>query len=229
MTYSFLQSRISLLVLIVLFITPAHAETIKYVSDSLTIPMRSGTTNRHKILKFLPSGTKLQVQETNEDASYLFVITPEGKEGWVETRLVMGEPSARDQIITMSSKLETMGDRISKLKKSLSENKNLIQQMEKQNNVLESQNQALRDELENLKATAARPIALSQKNKELETQISQIKNTNQKLSQENAQLNDKNIKEWFVIGAAVSMGSLFFGLIIPRIRWRKKESWGGGF
>ncbi|MCW9013070.1 MAG: TIGR04211 family SH3 domain-containing protein [Gammaproteobacteria bacterium] len=215
--------------MLALFIAPLQAETVAYVSDSLTIPMRSGTTNRHKILKFLPSGTQLKIQQTSEDGSYVKVITPEDKEGWVEVAHIMDQPSAREQMIVLNKKLDDMQSKISNLKTSLSENKNLLKQYENQNTTLDEQNKALRRELSTLKKTASNPIAVAEKNKSLENQITDISNKNEQLMQENARLNDNSIKEWFMIGAAVSLGSLFLGLIIPRISWRKKESWGSNF
>ena len=208
---------------------PSHAESVGYVSDSLTIPMRTGTTNRHKILKFLVSGTRLEILEESEDGSYIRVRTPEDKEGWVERKLVMSEASARDQIISINQKMETMKSKVSELRSTLAEKNNQLKQYEKQNGVLEQENNTLRANLASLKKTAANPIAIAEKNASLEEQISNMKTRNQELQAENARLNDKNIKEWFMIGAAVSLGSLFFGLIIPRIQWRKKESWGGSF
>ena len=56
-----------------------------------------------------------------------------------------------------------------------------------------------------------------------------LRNENKNLISENAQLNDNSPKKWFIIGAAVALGSLVLGMIIPNIRWRKKDSWGGSF
>ena len=79
---------------IAIFNSPAAiAEKVRYVSDTLTSPMRSGTTTRHNILKFLPSGTPVKILEIAEEEGYSRVIA-EDMEGWVENNRLMDEPSA---------------------------------------------------------------------------------------------------------------------------------------
>ena len=47
----------------------------------------------------------------------------------------------------------------------------------------------------------------------------------QTLQQENEGLKDRTARDWFMVGAAVVLLGIIVGLIIPRIRWRKKSSW----
>lgn len=47
--------------------TQLFAKNIQYVSDELTIPMRTGPTTSHKILKFLTSGTMVDVLDVSDD------------------------------------------------------------------------------------------------------------------------------------------------------------------
>ena len=50
----------------------------------------------------------------------------------------------------------------------------------------------------------------------------------EELKQENRELENDSDQKWFMIGAGVTLVSLFIGLIIPNIRWRKKDSWSSG-
>ena len=47
----------------------------------------------------------------------------------------------------------------------------------------------------------------------------------QTLQQENENLKDRTARDWFMVGAGVVLLGIIVGLIIPRIRWRKKSSW----
>ncbi len=47
----------------------------------------------------------------------------------------------------------------------------------------------------------------------------------QTLQQENEGLRDRTARDWFMVGAGVVLLGIIVGLIIPRIRWRKKSSW----
>jgi len=206
--------------------TSAWSATTLYVSDELSIPIRSGASNQYRILKFLQSGTPLTVMEQSEDGSYTRVTTSDGKEGWVESAKLMQHRSARDRIVDINTRME-------KIKAGESELKQTIADLEKQRNELQQQHadlnrkyRALDDELARLKKTAAEPIMISRQNRTLEHELAQERATTQALEQENQALKDRDIKEWFMIGAGVSIGSLFFGLIIPNFRWRRKrDSW----
>lgn len=98
MPHSIFASLFSILML--LFSMHVSAKDVRYVSDDLTIPMRTGTTTNHKILKFLNSGMAVEVIEEVEDGQYARVVLrdDDDKTGWVKTELLMNQPSARDQL-----------------------------------------------------------------------------------------------------------------------------------
>lgn len=204
----------------------ALSETINYVSDELTIPLRSGTSDKHRIFRFLKSGTPLKVLETSEDGDYSRVTDPDGKEGWVKNIDLMNRRSARDRLVNANEKLTKSRETVKKLKKTIAElqadSKNLSKQLvssEKQGNTLEG-------DLAHLKKITANPLALANKNRELEDNLDAVSKLNEQLKNDNERLLDDSTKDWFILGAAVSMGSLLFGLLITRIRWQKKRSWG---
>jgi len=206
--------------------TPAWSAKTLYVSDELSIPIRSGASNQYRILKFLQSGTPLTVMEQSEDGSYTRVTTSDDKEGWVETSKLMRNQSARDRIVDINRRMEQMKAREDGLKKSIADLQNERNELQQQYADLNRKYRALEDELEKLKRTAAEPIMISRQNRTLEHELAQERATTQALEQENQDLKDRGIKEWFMIGAGVSLGSLFFGLIIPNFRWRRKrDSW----
>ena len=205
------------------------AQTVRYVSDDLTIPMRSGTTNRHKILAFLNSGTAVTVMEQTEDGKHARIRLDDDREGWVKTEHLMNVRSARDRLVTANQKLEDSKQEIAALKQTIAELKQQNQSLEDRRSQLVRDNSALQSNLEELRSTAANPIAIHEKNKQLDAMINELSSRNKMLMSENAKLNDNSLKEWFIIGAVVALGSLILGLIIPNIKWRKKDSWAGSF
>jgi SH3 domain protein len=72
---------------------------------------------------------------------------------------------------------------------------------------------------------AARGLTLSNENRDLKKQIVDLQREIQDLHNETQRLNDRGRRDWFVIGALVVSGGFIAGLIVPRIRWRKKSSW----
>jgi len=59
----------------------------------------------------------------------------------------------------------------------------------------------------------------------LKNKIVGYERQSQSLLQENQSLKDRTARDWFMVGAGVILLGMIIGLIIPRIRWRKKSSW----
>ena len=154
--------------------------------------------------------------------------TSEGDEGWVETSLLMDEPSARDQIVRINEKYDGIKQQNIELKKTISSLESERKELQSLKLSLEQKNTQLLETLDELRTAAANPIRIAEQNRELEQTLMDLRTKNQELINDNAMLADQNIKEWFMIGGGVALGSLFLGLIIPRISWRKRSSWGGG-
>jgi SH3 domain protein len=208
---------------------PLLAETL-YVSDELTIPLRSGDTSQHRIIKFLPSGAKLEILDTNEAGSYQLVRTTSGKQGWVEAKKLMKSASARSQLPKLSKRIAKLKTDIRQKNETIAELKASISDLQNQNSKLDGYGQRQSDELARLKKVAARPVQLAQQNSKLETDLAKTNRELDRALAENADLSNNNIKEWFMIGGGVSLISLLFGLVIPNFKWRRKtDSWGGGF
>ncbi len=218
------------LLILLLASFPARAETL-YVSDQLSIPLRSGDTMQHRILKFLKSGTRLEVLETNDAGSHYRVkVVDTGREGWVEAGKLMREPGARVQLAALNKQLASLKGDVKAKNQRIAELQENIRQLQQKNHQLEQRGQRQSQQLDELKRVAAKPVQLAKANMQLKNELDGLRREMDRVVGENARLSDSAIREWFLIGGGVSLVSLFFGLIIPNIRWRrKKDSWGGGF
>jgi len=205
---------------------PVLAKT-SYVSDELTVPVRSGASNGHRIMKFLKSGTALNVLDTSGD--YTKVET-QGITGWVLTKETMNVPSGRDRLAAAKKKFANADKVITDLENEIKELKAEIRKLKKEKSSLENERTNLGNSLEDLKITAANPLALSKKNKQLKKELDKAQANAAMLDKDNQTLRSNVAQEWFIIGGAVSIGSLILGLILTRINWRKKrDSWGDSF
>ncbi len=219
----------ALLVMAVSYSLPVFAKT-SYVSDELKIPLRSGASNGHRIVKFLKSGTPLTVLGASEDNNFIEVEVAGGKTGWVEASSVMDVPSGRDRLVSVNKKLTKIRQENKELKGSIAGLKSEIRKLKNEKGTLKNERTNLSNSLNDLKITAANPLALSKKNKQLKKELNKIESTAEMLDKENQQLRSNVAQEWFIIGGAVSMGSLIVGLILTRINWRRKrDSWGDSF
>ena len=192
-----------------------QAESVRYVSDQLEIPMRTGQSDRHKILRFPNSGDALTVLETNEETGYSLVRTQSGKEGWVMSKDLMNTPSARTRLADAKEKMS----RLREIEKRITE-------LESERNQLNSQNVRLNKQLAEIRRASSNVIQISEENESLRTTTIEMERNIQMLQQENDSLQDRSYRNWFMTGAAVVIISMLFGILLTRIRWRKKSSWG---
>ncbi|MGA7801033.1 MAG: TIGR04211 family SH3 domain-containing protein [Gammaproteobacteria bacterium] len=202
----------------------AQAET-RYVSDQLQVTLRTGTSTSHSIVRMLTSGTALQVLQTDPQTGYTQVQTPDGTEGWVLTRFLMNTPSARDQLAAAQKKAAQLAQQDHQQASTLgdlkSRNEDLTQQVAK----LKDQNGQITQQLEEIRRTASSALAIDSENKKLKGEMLSLQRDLQSVRQENEVLKDRTARDWFVVGAGVIILGIIIGLILPRIRMRKRSSW----
>ena len=203
---------------------PLMAET-RYVSDTLEITMRSGKGTSYGITRMLRSGTQVEVLEVDKKSGYTNVRTKSGKEGWVLTRFLMNTPAARDRLAAAEKKLAELELDNRKLETTLTALKQEKASLNKNLGNLDNQSRKVSQELAEIKRTASSALAIDSENKDLKSRLVSLERQLQTLQQENEGLKDRTARDWFMVGAAVVLLGIIVGLIIPRIRWRKKSSW----
>ncbi|HED52087.1 MAG TPA: TIGR04211 family SH3 domain-containing protein [Gammaproteobacteria bacterium] len=218
------KSIILSLALVLGLLSQAMAET-RYVSDRLEIQMRAGKGTQFRILRSLPSGTPLEVLEVDKQNQYSRVRAPGGVEGWVLNHLLMSGPSARDRLAKAEKKLARLELENSKLKTSLAKLREDKGSTDQERSTLKKETNKLNQELERIRRTASSALAIDAENKDLKNKIVGYERQSQSLLQENQSLKDRTARDWFMVGAGVILLGMIIGLIIPRIRWRKKSSW----
>ena len=216
---------LALLILPLLIPHLSFAETTRFVSDELEITMRNGKSVKFAIRKMLSSGTKLDVIET-DPTGYSKVRTENGTEGWVLTRYLDNQPSARERLAASEQKAANLELEIAQYKTEIEALSSQNSDTGSQNLTLTETSQRLSKELENLRRTASNAMALDTENHKLKEQLQEVDHQTQLLIIENSGLKDNNAKTWFLVGAAVLIAGLLLGLIIPRLRFQKKSSWG---
>jgi SH3 domain protein len=93
-------------------------------------------------------------------------------------------------------------------------------------NNLKSLLQATENELSGVRDAAENTLNIVAKNEVLEVRVDELTENNLMLDEENANLKDTNDMDWFIRGAGVSLIAFLLGMLVTRIRWRKRDSWG---
>jgi len=217
--------RFLLLSYILLAVIPvsAQAET-QYVSDHLVITVRTGQGAQYQIIKTLESGQHVKVLETTE-TGYTRIETPDGVEGWVRSQYLTDQPVASEKLVKVEAALEKTKESLNSIKERYAtlstEHKALVQSQTS----LSSAKDKLDTELARLNEVAKKPIILDKQNRELQERTVSLEKDLQRLNQENHALKDRSQREWFIAGALVLFGGILLGLIIPKLRGRKRSAW----
>ena len=200
----------------------ALAEPV-WVSDQFEVMLRSGPDTSNAIERMLTSGTELDVVERDPETGYSKVRTLAGTEGWVLSRYLMGEPSAREQLQNLSSQLSNASEEGSSLVTQLEVIRREQQNSASQVRSLEREKLELQGELEQIKRTAANVLALDSQNQSLQQQLTAFEIQVGTLEKENGELASKTTRNWFITGALVLVGGILLGLVLPRMKWQKRS------
>jgi SH3 domain protein len=202
----------------------AMAET-RYVSDTLEITMRSGKGTSFGITRMLRSGTPVEVLGVDKKSGYTQVRTNSGKEGWVLSRFLMKGQAARDRLATAEknlAELELENRKLTTAMATLNEEKGTLESTLQE---LEGESRGVSQELAEIRRTASSALTIDSENKNMKGRMVSLERQLQTVQQENETLKDRTARDWFMVGAAVVLLGIIVGLIIPKIRFRKKSSW----
>lgn len=202
----------------------AVAET-RYVSDTLEITMRSGKGTSFGITRMLRSGTPVEVLNVDKKSGYTQVRTNSGKEGWVLSRFLMKGQAARERLATAEKKLAELELENRKLTTAMAALKEEKVALETNLAALEGESRGVSQELAEIRRTASSALAIDSENKDMKGRMVSLERQLQTVQQENEALKDRTARDWFMVGAAVVLLGIIVGLIIPKIRFRKKSSW----
>jgi SH3 domain protein len=226
MTYSFaMQSTIrKLAISLVLVVTSASVQAQSaWVSDQFEIMLRTGPSTSNAIERVLSSGTQLEVLENDAESGYSRVRTVAGTEGWVLTRYLMDEPSAREQLASLTSRLTSATAEGSSLESQLAAVNSEYDAAGRRIAELERQKSALESELAEIKRTAANVLAINDQNKQLRDQLASAEIEADTLEQQNRELTSQTTRYWFMTGALVLLVGMILGIWLPRIRWQRRS------
>ena len=219
-----------LIMLFVLLVSTSQliADT-RYVVDELIITVRSGRTNSHQIVKLLHSGAKIDVLSELEEDGKQYAFIQAGKvTGWVLSQYLSSTKIARDRIAIIEANAAKTSRESAELKKQLAELRKENASLKIQRDKLNDSAQNMDKELSKIKRVTARPLAIQKNNEILRLDLAKKTSEATLLSEENANLKNRDQRDWFVMGAGVTIGSILFGIMLTRIRWRRRSSWGSG-
>jgi SH3 domain protein len=202
---------------------PAPAATV-YVSDQLTVPLRRGPSNSHKILHAgLPSGTALEVLREDSAAGFTQVRTANGTEGWVPTEFLSNEPIARDRLAAANRRVESLEQQLKTLRDTYQETRGARTQSEGRVTDLSKQTEKLQAELAEVRRISATSIANYEENKQLKASNEALQKQVTDLSARVRELDRNIVLKWLLAGGGLVLLGLLLGAWIKSRP--KRSSW----
>ena len=200
----------------------ANAEDA-WISDQFEVMLRTGPSTTNAIERMLPSGTALEILERDVETGYTRVRTANGTEGWVLSRYLMVEASAREQLERLTGQLTNANAEGSSLSSQLDAVRGEQESANARVATLEREKRQLEQELAEIKRTAANVLSIDGQNKSLRDELATTEIEAASLEQQNRELTSKTTRYWFMTGAFVLTIGIGLGLWVPRIRWQRRS------
>jgi len=199
------------------FSAVGFAET-RYVTDLLKLPLRTGASTEYKILDLVKSGQQLEVVEPGKDWSK--VRLPNGKEGYVLNRYLVGQPTSAVQLAKLQSQYTSLRQQATTL---IEENNRFKEENKTFKSSLNSNETALNKletDYKELKTGAAEFLNLKKKYKEVSTQLAEQTKKANTLDKELSGLEMNQYIKWFLAGSGVLLVGFIIGFSAKRGRRR---------
>jgi SH3 domain protein len=220
------MKKFSILILMMLLLPVLAQSKTLYVTDNFQITMRTGESTSHRIMRMLNSGSALNVISSNPETGYT-KIRFGNTEGYVLTRQLMSEPSARAQLTAMRKEINELKAAPNELRSQLIALQKNHRELLATHKSLQAVKDKQEQELQSIQRTASNAIRISSERNELRKQVASLTREVEDLKQANRDLSNEATRDWFLIGAGVIIAGILIGLILPHLRFqRRRNSWG---
>lgn len=205
---------------------PVFGQTTRYVSDHITVLLRSGPSLENRIVQSLSAGDKLVVLSRNEDSGYAHVrVVGNGKEGWLLTRFLMSRPSARSQLNAMQERLGDARSRVDSLQTQVTTLQQKVQRTQAKLETTMATARKATNQLQKIRAVSANAIQLRNANQQLKGRVADFQERINRLAMEKKQVVSQQRQRWFLVGGAVLFGGILIGLIAPHTKRKRRGRW----
>ncbi len=197
-----------------------------YVTDSTDVPVRSGGSYKHKILRMLPTGTPVSILEVNKDgwAQIQYKRGSKTYTGWMASSTLLNQPIAKVRLEKQIAKTSSVEKKLNELKQELDTLQARFTTTDSALSTIKQEKFELSQELTRLKTISSNAVLLDEQNQEMKQRLSQLESQNAIMKEQIDQSSDSIKRQWFLTGGGV----LLLGLILGRFfrAPKKRKKWG---
>ena len=208
----------------------AHGET-RYVTDKLSIELRRGPSTQYLIIRTLDAGLAVDVLEQTPDGySRVRVADSQGSEGWVLTRFLSTDRSARERVAAAERASNDARARVAELERRVASLTEELGDTKAELDHTRENHEHVSRELSNISFAQCEASALPFADSSFDVVVSRLgamffPDIEQALTVQSAALTSRSRQSWFVVGAAVLFGGVVLGLIAPSLRRKRRSGW----
>jgi SH3 domain protein len=192
---------------------PADAATA-YLSDELTVPLRTGASAQHRILRVLPAGVRVEVRERDAASGFALVTLQDGTEGWLPLQYLKDQPIARDRLEAANREVERLNQTVADLRGRLETAQGVRAEVEGTTLTLSDDVLRLEQELSEVRRASASAIETAAANQRLTELNARLRDELNLLVEERDRLVASSQQRWLLIGGGLVLGGLVLGMIL---------------
>ena len=196
-----------------------------YVSDQLVITVRTGPSTENSIITNLVTGDAVEVLQANAETGYTRVRIQSGVEGWVLGRYLVATPVSQDRLIIAESDLAEVQATVATLEGSVAMLAAEFEVTGRRLEETETENASLTKELADLRAASENVLSIRDQNESLRRRLNERNEEAELLAIDNDLLRSRATRDWFVAGGGVLLAGIIVGIIVPRLRRRRRSQW----
>ena len=196
-----------------------------YVDDEQNLTLRISPSQHAKGLKVLAVGDQLTIIDNQSKFDFIKVRALDGTEGFIKSRfttktapLIDPKDAASKTISQLQTDNANLRVEINDLKEKLTPGTSL------EKSLMSERDQLARDYAD-LKKTAASAYQLKNERDELQERVVNVERDLQQFKLENQSLKDTASQDWFLYGGLLALIGVILGFILPKLGWRRKNSW----
>lgn len=122
-----------------------------YVSDDIGVVLRSGPTNRYRVIGKISAGTPITILESDTANESSKVQVDDGDSGWIQTDYITDQPTVRAKYQQVLAENRQLKQQVEELGQDVADKDNIIQL----NNNLQQQVSELQNEADTLRQQAS--------------------------------------------------------------------------
>lgn len=210
------------LALCLLFPALGGAADTRYVTDIVSFSLREAPNKGAKFISGIDSGTQVEVLETQSETGYSRVKTQEGQVGYIESRRLQKQPTAKLLLEDANRKLAEFQSGKVPAGAAVSDDYEVLRY---EYTRLEVERNRLQKELDAIGRTSANAMQIAMERNDLRKELAELSREKARLEQQHLEGSNGREQRWFIIGAGVLFAGALLGFLLPYVRLSKQKSY----